>query len=192
MHAAYTSIGQFYDALLAGIEIVEKTDPFAWSTKHQRDQLGWTFNGPAFNQVIANLSDAKRAIGIINDQGEGHTSKKVSPPFTPEDFPVAPQDILNGIDEGPGNNISHYGRLIRVLEDPKGLPLTYQGAASPSHPANVHLQETFQTVLDSMKTAWADPSQPISGMMDVRQAVLSCWQQGVLPHWTPPHHYGPN
>jgi Ferritin-like len=69
----YHSIGQFYDAILAGLECLnaQPTPLFTGNAAEQIDPTRWYYGGGGAPIVVSDLASAKAAIGEIKLQGEG-------------------------------------------------------------------------------------------------------------------------
>jgi hypothetical protein len=191
----YSSIGEMYEALLAGIMQVG-VDQFSWSTARQ--QTFWAEQG--YPQVIRNYAEAKEAVKAIEAQGEGgHLAAEIQPPFTPEQFKVdakyqminkPPASIAWPYQDILYKDYSHFSRFLRIQNAP--LPEVYQGTADPDHPANRRLRQIFsgtRQILDDLNDYWASPVPPVwmkflGSMRELSMRTRECWKAGVIPDWS--------
>jgi hypothetical protein len=99
-HDSYRTIGQFYDAIAEAFE--KNADRLEMSTDNQ-------ITGPRANFVVKSIDDARRAIDLIQHQGEGA---------------IAPVDLGDGVHLGtptwefaPGEDyLAHYYRYAEMKE----------------------------------------------------------------------------
>ena len=66
----YNSIGELYDALLVGISQVGEAS-FPWTDTNQVIETSGYFKKQKYSMKISSLADAKAAVRVINEQGEG-------------------------------------------------------------------------------------------------------------------------
>ncbi|WP_417913352.1 ferritin-like domain-containing protein [Candidatus Electronema sp. TJ] len=190
----YSSIGEMYDALLAGIMQVGENQ-FSWST--ERQQTFWGEQG--YPQIIRNYLEAKEAVAAIKAQGEGgHTAEDMQPPFLPEQFKVdlkyqminkPPASIAWSYQDILYKEYSHFSRFLRIQDAP--LPEVYQGTAAPDHPTNIRLRQIFngtRQILDDLNDYWTSPVPPVwmkflGSMRELSMRTRECWKAGVIPYW---------
>ena len=182
----YASIGEFYNALLTGIDQVGE-DQFGWTTSLQRTQQKW--GGSNLQETISNLEEARTAITTVVEQGEGKAMNPVpTPPFTGEDFPIPAeyQLISDPMDPSPYYKYSHYGRFADIQNsvDQNGFPSVYSGTSKPSDTTVITLIADFASFIDQLNRAWADAANPMPNMVTITTDVLACWQAGAIPQWS--------
>ncbi|AUT01551.1 hypothetical protein CLI64_14780 [Nostoc sp. CENA543] len=179
----YDTIGEMYNALIAGIVVVGK-DNFSWTTRNQ--QAAWT--SEAFTQIITKFEDAEEAVKTISLQGEGTTTGK-------DRYAIPANYRLEneGMDDKSFNEFSHYERLLNIKN--QGLPEVYgtnnnQENQQAQQQALANLQSTFADLLTELDSIWnigQDITQdnnfwnPMFGLLKAAQA---CWQAGVIPKWS--------
>ncbi|EKU99122.1 hypothetical protein Lepto7375DRAFT_1132 [Leptolyngbya sp. PCC 7375] len=182
----YNTLGEMYDALLFGIQSVG-IDQFSWTTTNQ--QAFWS--DEKFKQKISNLSDAKNAVMVINEQGEGKTMSPVPQmPFKEGDFPIPTDYRLSKehLDPKTINQYAHYGRFIWIQNqvNKKGFPEVYavqNGAEQQS--VLTTLQSDFADLVKDLNELWSgDSSSSIWGMTALIGDAKKCWQAGVVPKWS--------
>jgi hypothetical protein len=199
----YQSIGEMYDALLAGMAQVGPGQ-FSWKTDWQLADAGWRHGDPGkkglfkkqqFPLVIASLADAWGAVKAINEQGEGKVMNPVpTPPYSEDKFPVEPAYVLSAVDLDPAalNNFSHFGRFIaiRAKVTGSGWPATYTGVSAPATPdaqnALSALQADFAKLLLNLNSVWTAGTgsfdrATMDGLLD---DVTACWTANVIPRWS--------
>lgn len=194
----YSSIGEMYEALLAGIMQVGENQ-FSWS--RERQQAFWGQQG--YPQIIRNYAEAEEAVKAIEAQGEGgHLAADIQPPFTPEQFKVdAKYQMINkppAFIFWPYQDIlykeySHFSRFLRIKDAP--LPEVYQGTAAPDHPTNITLRQIFsekRQILDDLNDYWTSPVPPVwmkflGSMRELSMRTRECWKAGVIPDWGKPN-----
>lgn len=196
----YNSIGDFYDALLAGIKAVEGggKESFAWSPGNQQDT--WPGQVSGLTAIIANLDDAAIAIKTINEQGEGKAHDPVpKKPFTGSQFPIdaafqlSQSNTSSGakdtIDTAANYTISHFGRFINLrnaaVKD--GYPEIYS-LKTPESTAAVAaqsaLQADFITFLANLNSVWrTGVGIDFNSMYSLSTDATACWSAGVVPDW---------
>ncbi len=197
----YSTIGELYDALYAGILQVG-ADQFEWNTEKQ--QKFWL--GENFPQKISNLEQAKQAIDTIREQGEGKAMQPVpQPPFHASQFPIPKQYRLENELEDPDNlNLySHFGRFISIQNRVEKFcfPEVYDGFTKPSNLEQTQaleaLQHNFAFLLKLLNEIWdtgqgnlfevkkADCEQRWS-MLSLINLCQNCWSLEVIPQWSKP------
>lgn len=154
----YNSIGDFYDALLAGISAAG-VDQFSWKTSNQQAILA------AQNGItkITSFKDAQTAIHTINEQGEGKSHQPApSKPYYNTQFPIsASYQLTDGPDKNPYNTLSHFGRFIEIqnVASQSGYPEVYEGVDTPSTDEQTEatklLQSRFSEFVKNLNETWA-------------------------------------
>jgi hypothetical protein len=187
----YSSIGEMYDGLMVGIKQVG-TEQFRWSTQHQ--QAHWPEQN--FPQIIASYADARNAVQVVTNQGEGHilTEMLKSPPWTEKSFPVPPYYRLmhEPKDPEPYNGYAHFGRFLKLKMSE--LPEVHSGVDDPLHPVQGSLQQNFFQLLLMLETLWTNGGVNFGGsealwavingvMRKVIASSRACWKAGVIPNW---------
>ena len=186
----YHTLGDMYNALLRGIEIVGK-EQFSWKTTYQREIFTY---GPKFDkndlqisQTIGNLELAQDAIYLINAQGEGQPKKRAELPTKPykeEDFLVPEKyrfifykDDGKKVDSEKDdprklNKYSHFGRFIWVQNQIKanGYPEVYPLKQSQDELDNVRsataytmLMTGFSDLLGTLNYMWSIKNKEDTG-----------------------------
>lgn len=186
----YRTLGQMYDALLKGIEVVG-VDKFSWDTTYQKEIFtydNYTKNDLQISQTISNLSEAQDAINLINEQGEGQPKKKGQPlpklPYKEEDFLVPEKYRFmvyqhNGkdtdteqYDPSTLNKYSHFGRFIWVQNQIKanGYPEVYSIKKSQDELGNVsgaaacyQLSTAFMDLIGTLNYMWSNSDADDTG-----------------------------
>ncbi len=108
----YRTLGEFYDAILAGLQHLETKFgvPALWGDEQTKDkraalQYGrayWNDDGGGEPIIVSDLASATTAIKTIVDQGEGAASDKV---------PLKPAHPTPGLDE-----LTHYAKFQRIAD----------------------------------------------------------------------------
>ena len=212
----YDTLGQMYDALLKGIEIVGE-DRFSWNTSYQREFFTYDHyekNDLKISQTIKNLEQAKDAIQLINEQGEGQPKKKgqplPKPPYKEEDF-LVPEKYRFIVYKDKGKNVdsekddsrtlnkySHFGRFAWVQNQIKanGCPEVYPLKQSSdeldyvrSATAYTMLMAGFSDLLGTLNYMWSTKNQEDTGdfwtiMPQLVKLPRNCWSAGVIPKWS--------
>lgn len=180
----YSSIGEMYDALVAGIKIVGENQ-FSWKTTNQ--QALW--EKESFKQLITSFEDAEDAIKTISLQGEGTTSDK-------ESYAVPPHYRLEGesMDSGSLNEYSHYERLLEIKNQQGTLDskfpevyITTDGSSSKEQlDALQALESSFANLLTDLDSMWNKGSVANfwDDMFKLLPAAVNCWKAGVIPKWS--------
>lgn len=185
----YDSIGNFYEALLAGIQAVG-VDQFSWNTTNQQDT--WHGQVSGLTAIIANIDDATSAINTINEQGEGQNLNPVpTPPFTGKQFPIESQYQLqnDSTDSSAYNTTSHFGRFINLQNaaNSGGYPPTYSVTTPPGSGAGSaqdQLQTTFAAVVSNLNDVWTNGADiDFTSMMALATDATAVWQAGAIPNW---------
>jgi hypothetical protein len=185
----YQSIGELYDALLAGIAQVGEAQ-FPWTGTNQVDEHSGYFGPQQYSMKIANLNDAKAAVRVINEQGEGKAMEPVpTPPYNESQFPVESDCVLANAPFDPPtlNKFSHFGRFVAIQSQVTagGWPAVYLGVNSPNDPAQAHLKSDFASLISSLKSLWNTGTGDLDAMMSKLLGDLKkCWQAQVVPQWT--------
>ncbi len=180
----YDTIGEMYDALIAGITVIGPEN-FSWTTKNQ--QAAWDSEG--FQQLVTKFEDAEDIVKTISLQGEGTTTDlgkySIPPKYRLENESMDSQDI---------NEYSHYERLLDIKN--QGLPEVFTTNNQPQNQAAQQqtlqiLESTFSGLLTELDTVWnvgKDISKesdkfwtPMFGLLSASKA---CWQAGVIPKWS--------
>jgi hypothetical protein len=180
----YNTIGEMYDALVAGIKVVGENQ-FSWKTTNQ--QALWTEE--SFKQIIASFEDAEDAIKTISLQGEGTTSNEGS-------YAVPPHYRLEGEkdDSSSLNEFSHYERLldirnkVRTLDNkfPDVYTTTDASSSKEQQDALQALQSSFASLLTDLDSMWNKGSEANfwDDMFKLLPAAVNCWKAGVVPKWS--------
>ena len=180
----YNTIGEMYDALVAGIKVVGENQ-FSWKTTNQ--QALWTKE--SFKQIIASFEDAEDAIKTISLQGEGTTSNEGS-------YAVPPHYRLEGENDDSSslNEFSHYERLldirnkVRTLDNkfPDVYTTTDASSSKEQQDALQALQSSFASLLTDLDSMWNKGSEANfwDDMFKLLPAAVNCWKAGVVPKWS--------
>lgn len=181
----YNSIGEMYDALVAGIKIVGENQ-FSWKTTNQ--QALWSQE--SFKQIITSFEDAEDAIKTISLQGEGTTSDEGS-------YGVPSHYRLEGEpdDSGSLNEYSHYERLLDIrnkVKTPDGkfpdVYTTTDGSSSKEQQDALQaLQSSFASLLTDLDNMWNNGGSDAKfwdDMFKLLPAAVNCWKAGVVPKWS--------
>lgn len=198
----YNTLGEMYDALLYGIEMVG-ANRFKWDISKQQDVFRkppqYTESSTSVSQTIGNLEQAKDAVGLINAQGEGSTSKtKLTPPYKEADFTVPAKYQISGDADDPNSlgQYSHFGRFLWVYNhihnNNNGVyPKTYsinrpnERAAIKQAAYNNILMVDFANLIDDMNKAWNTGKGDIfSNMTILIDDAANCWKNGAIPMWS--------
>lgn len=208
----YYTLGDMYNALLAGIETVGK-DKFSWDTTHQ--QVIFTYgpkydlNAVTISQTIGNIEQAKDAINLINEQGEGQPkTNPPQPPYQEKDFNVAEEYRFvtyknkdgqttdsEANDPSSLNRYSHFGRFVWVQNQVKanGYPAVYSVQQTPELLDNVEVATAytllvagFNDLLHTLNIMWNTGQQSDfwSIMPQLTNLPKNCWEAGVVPKWS--------
>lgn len=178
----YETIGEMYDALIAGIHYVGENN-FSWNTQQQ--QAIWEKEG--FTQKITNFEDAQEAVKTISFQGEGTTAEDkfaVPEKYRLEDEPEDTHEF---------NEYSHYERLLEIKKE--GLPTVYttnhdEPNTQAQSDALNDLQLSFAQLLGELDSIWTsgDYGDFWTTMTDRDNGIIvkarTCWQVGVIPRWS--------
>ena len=199
----YNSIGDFYDALLAGIKAVEAAQPagtsaFGWKAGNQQDT--WAGQVSGLTAIITNVTDAATAIKTINEQGEGKAHNPVpKKPYTGSQFPIESAYQLSHanttsgkkdtIDTSDYYKTSHFGRFIDLQNAATtgGFPPVYplqtpQSTAAVA--AQSALQSDFITFLANLNSVWrTGAALDFVTMPRLAPDATACWAAGVIPNW---------
>lgn len=179
----YETIGEMYDALIAGISHVGENN-FSWNT--QKQQALWREDKEGFTQKITNFKDAQEAVKTISFQGEGTTAQDKF--AVPEKYRLEDER-----DDTDFNEYSHYERLLEIKK--QGLPTVYttnnDGQNTQAQlDALKDLQLTFTKLLGELDSIWTsgDDSGFWETMTDQKIGIIVkariCWQVGVIPQWS--------
>jgi hypothetical protein len=185
----YHSIGEFYDALLAGIGQVGESQ-FPWTVTNQVDEHSGFFGPQPYPMRIASLADATAAVTAINEQGEGKAMNPVpAPPFNESQFPVDPNFVLANAPNDPTtlNVFSHFGRFVAIQSQVKasGWPDVFPAVSNPTDPAQTALKNHFASLISSLNSLWNTGSGGLDEMFFLLGDLNTCWQQAqVIPQWT--------
>lgn len=175
----YGSIGEFYDALQAGV--IELADHIVGG----RRQVGFfeRYYADFPDQTIdldgrKGLPQALRLINAIREQGEGQTDGTL-------DIPPAFRNTADDIDPA----WQHYKKFTDVKA--LGLPETFTGVADPepgSRGAKAQriLVERFTAFRGLCAALFAGEDPPGFGalMPTVGGAILNCWRNGAVPRFS--------
>lgn len=175
----YGSIGEFYDALQAGV--IELADHIVGG----RRQVGFfeRYYTEFPDQTIdldgrKGLPQALRLINAIREQGEGQTDGTL-------DIPPAFRNTADDIDPA----WQHFKKFAHVKAG--GLPETYTGVADPepgSRGAKAQriLVERFTAFRGLCTALFAGEDPPGFGalMPTVGGAILNCWRHGAVPRFS--------
>ena len=195
----YSSIGEMYDALFAGIEQVG-ADQFSWSTQNQHQF--WDDQG--YPQIIRNAADARKAVDAIEAQGEGgQTTHNVNNPNgsspSPQDFPVTPTEYQMNNTAPDGSHVipitlkeySHYGRFIKIKN--AILPDVHTGYDNPGYQANRALRIKLAMMIGELNMLWLGDTfmtpdarwrLTLGYMREVAALARTCWENEVIPDWS--------
>jgi hypothetical protein len=184
----HQSIGELYDALLAGISQVGDGQ-FPWTVTNQVDENSGFFGQQHYPMKIAKLVDAQAAVAAINEQGEGKAMNPVpTPPYTEAQFPIEPNLALAGEphDPAPLNTFSHFGRFVAIQAQvaTNGWPAVYSGVSKPTDPVQTALKNDFANLISSLNSLWSTGAGSLDEMFSLRGDLEKCWQAQVIPQWT--------
>lgn len=197
----YNTLGEMYDALLYGVEIIG-ADKFKWDTTNQQVQFtlppDYKKSSTTISQKINNLSEAQDAINLINTQGEGSTtSRTLKPPYKETDFKVPTKYQISGDKNDPNSlgQYSHFGRFVWIYNKVQGnngiFPDTYpiqkpsERLALKQAAYNNILMVDFANLIDSLNTAWNTGKGDIFSSMTVLiDDAANCWKNGASPMWS--------
>lgn len=189
----YSSIGDMYDALVTGIQLVGKNQ-FSWKTTNQ--QALWPKPGSKyvepFKQIIGSFEDAHNAVTTISLQGEGKTTGDDS-------YAIPPNYRLvdDEFDSGPLSEHSHYERLVEIRNQERDqehkFPDVYTGTEGASNKEQQDdlqiLQSSFAALLEDLDSMWNKGMKPDDtnfweDMYGLLPAAEECWKAGVVPKWS--------
>lgn len=199
----YNTLGEMYDALLYGIEMIG-ANKFKWDTSKQQmlfttASSNYQDSSTTISQKISNLLEAQDAIGLINAQGEGSTSTtKLTPPYKEADFSVPTKYQISGDADDPNSlgQYSHFGRFLwiynQIHNNNNGVyPETYpihrpnERAAIKQAAYNNILMVNFANLIDDMNKAWNTGEGDIfSNMTVLIDNATNCWKNGAIPMWS--------
>ena len=198
----YNTLGEMYDALLYGIEMVG-ANRFKWDTSKQQEVFKkpphFEESSTSVSQKISNLREAEDAIALINAQGEGSTTNiKSTPPYKEADFTVPTKyQILNDSDDPQSlGQYSHFGRFLwvynQIHNNNNGVyPETYpihrpnERAAIKQAAYNNILMVDFANLIDNMNVAWNTGKGDIFRNMTILiDDAANCWKNGAIPMWS--------
>lgn len=183
----YDTIGEMYDALIAGITVVG-TDQFSWKNTNQ--QAAWSTDKEPFKQTIECFEDAENAVKTISLQGEGTT--------TDEDSYAVPPNyrLVDEMDSGRLSEYSHYERLLEI-KNQANLPEVYPIDSSPNEQKKLaqeealkQLQLSFDNLLKELDNIWNNGNDINNDdnfwdtMMGLIANAQGCWKVGVVPKWS--------
>ncbi|MEH1862785.1 MAG: ferritin-like domain-containing protein [Nostoc sp.] len=184
----YDTIGEMYDALIAGIYHVGQHN-FSWNPTNQQTIWNKDVNkvDEKFKQQINNFDDVQNAVKTISLQGEGTTISK-------DRYAVPKNYRLEGEpdDANSFNEYSHYERLLDIKQ--QGLPIVYttnndQQNQIAQADALGELHNNFVKLLDELSNIWTggDSSAFWDIMTDKNHGLIvkaqNCWKAGVIPKW---------
>ena len=211
----YLTLGDLYDALLHGIKTVGLSE-FPWTTKNQQYLVGnnrkkneggtkEAKNLTPFPQIITCYLDAKTAVKVISEQGEGKTMKpapkarSTMPYFIETQFPV-PYDYQLTIEphDTTGNyQYAHFGRFVWVQNQvaANGYPEVYTGTSvtdgnlsSDQEAVSYELIEDFKQLMDSLNKLWDEGEASSVDIWAPMTATITkataCWKANVVPQWS--------
>lgn len=180
----YGSIGEFYRATLFGM------------SERAADVRGGKHQVNLFARFYANMDrvtvdldgkagfdQARRLVQAIVTQGEGETRGK-------RDIPTM---FWNTADDDHAST-AHFGKFQEVLTavTSPSPPATYEGVAhppkgSPGAKAQEILIRDFAVLCEEMQALFrgADPADFGPRMSKVGAAIVSCWQSGAVPRFSP-------
>ncbi|HYP39990.1 MAG TPA: ferritin-like protein [Chloroflexia bacterium] len=180
--ATYDSIGEFYQALRAGVTQL-------WDTCYQPDSVNLQKTDfsdyPGVPASINSLQAAMQAIDTIVDQGEGADSKGGDVPteYRPNDDPVGDLD----------DDYSHYERFLMVKSFLPQIE-TYTDNGSPATEQQAALNQAFTKLLQDLATSFTTtnpPNAPEPGivgdsytqMFAIPNLAIAVWQAGACPEF---------
>lgn len=178
--ASYGSIGEFYDALRAGI--TDLRGHIRGNVK-QVDEFGPFYqNLPAAAITLdgdAGFHQAMTLIDVIVDQGEGQTQGDV-------DVPVEFQNTADGMkDSWP-----HFRKFLYIRNAPR-RPETFSGVAvpapgSPGAKAQQTLVTDFAAFTATLDDLFSGGRPPAFGaqMAKIGGGILTCWQHNAIPRFS--------
>lgn len=185
----YNTIGEMYEALVAGIKIVGENQ-FSWKTINQ--QSFWPAPGSKyvepFKQIIASFEDAEDAVKTISLQGEGTTTGEGS-------YAIPPNYRLgdDSNDSGSLSEYSHYERLLDIKNQNKFPDVYTTTDGSSNEEQQDALQKSFADLLKDLDGIWNKGKDPNGNevnfwtdMTGLLTTAESCWRAGVVPKWSKP------
>ncbi|QLE57765.1 ferritin-like domain-containing protein [Nostoc sp. TCL26-01] len=189
----YDTIGEMYDALIAGIHHVG-IDQFSWDdekkSQNRNQQVIWDQEKESFKQQITSYEDAQDAVKTISYQGEGTTTGEDRYAVPPHYRLEAESDDAHGL-----NEYSHYERLLEIKQ--QGLPKIYATNNQLENQqaqavALEELQSNFANLLNELNSIWAGHSKNLDDfwatMTDRENGTIvkarNCWKAGVIPKWS--------
>lgn len=184
----YQSIGELYDALIAGIGQVGEAQ-FPWTVTNQIDENSGFFGPQTYSMKIATLQDAKTAVAVINEQGEGKAMDPVpKPPYNESQFPVDASCLLANEPYDPPtfNVFSHFGRFVAIQSavTTGGWPVVYSGVSKPTDPVQTQLKNDFASLISSLNSLWSTGTGDLNEMYSLLGDLTNCWTAQVIPQWT--------
>jgi Ferritin-like len=184
----YHSIGELYDALLAGIGQVGESQ-FPWKPTNQIDENSGFFGPQSYSMKITSLADAKAAVMAINEQGEGKMMNPVpKQPFNESQFPVdANFQLANAPnDPSPMNTFAHFGRFVAIQTqvNSTGWPRVYPASSSPNASVQTALKKDFASLISSLNSLWNGGNEDLGEMFSLINDLATCWSAQVIPQWT--------
>lgn len=182
----YDSIGDMYDALVTGINVVGK-DQFSWKTTNQKT----LWDKEPFKQIIEKLEDVSDAVATISLQGEGKTNAEGR-------YDIPPKYRLEDRDDsGSLNEHSHYERLLEIKKQksidrkfPDVYTATDVASNKEQEDALKKLQSCFDDLLKDLDSMWhkagtqADDKFWNDMCTNLLPAAENCWKAGVVPKWS--------
>lgn len=180
----YDTIGEMYDALIAGITVVGQ-EKFSWTTNYQ--QAAWSNEG--FQQLVTKFEDAEDIVKTISLQGEG-TTTELGKYSIPSKYRLENESM----DSDDLNEYSHYERLLDIKK--QGLPQVYPTNNDPQNQtaqqqALQTLESTFSGLLTELDTVWnvgkditKEDEKFWTPMFKLLSDSQACWQAGVIPKWS--------
>jgi hypothetical protein len=174
----YDSIGEFYQALRAGVTQLWDTCYQPSSTDMQKTVFAQTNppqtgNYPNLDIYVDSLADAMQAIDTIVDQGEGADAQG--------DIPTEFQPTGEPLD-----SLSHYMRFLKVKGE---LPIdTYTDNGSPATQQQDALNQAFTTLLQNLGTSFSETGTDLdsdawTAMFSINTLAAAVWQAGACPEF---------
>lgn len=181
----YDTIGEMYDALIAGIHHVGSNN-FSWGSKNQ--QALWPKDDEKFPQTITSFDDAIEAVKTISLQGEGKTieESKYSIPLKYRLENERDEKDSKGLDI---NEYSHYEKLLNIKSQdlPEVFTTTNEQGKPEQQQALTKLQSDFDGLLKALDGMWNN-GDTVERFWQFMPSLLTdaqtCWGQGVIPKWS--------
>ncbi|MGH7867121.1 MAG: ferritin-like domain-containing protein, partial [Candidatus Dormibacteraceae bacterium] len=178
----YGSIAEFYESTIIGMDqLVKELN----GGVHQVAEFRYFYNRFGEQRIMhsgqTGLGQAKKLINLILDQGEGKSAG---------DSEIA-QEHRNTAD-GYAEEWSHFRRFTSIL-DTKSLPPTYSGVLEPptddqlGRAAQQTLIKDFGTFLGTLERHFnGEPQVDFTPqMVKIGGYILTCWQRGAIPRFSP-------